>query len=48
MYLWYKTHPDFGEFPALVFLDHQFGQNLQYKLHPEFWLSSVDFGQSVK
>ena len=34
--------PDFGEFPAWIFSDHQFGQNLQYKTHPEFWLLSVD------
>ena len=41
-------HPDFGEFPALIFSDHQFGQNLQYKAHPEFWLLSVNCWQSVK
>ena len=40
--LLYKTHPDFGEFPARIFSDRQFGQNLQYKTHPEFWLLSVD------
>ena len=37
-------HPDFGEFPARINSDHQFGQNLQNTLQPEFWrwVSFVD------
>ena len=43
-----RRPPDFGEFPARIFSDHQFSQNLQYKTHPEFWLLSVDCWQSAK
>ena len=32
---------DFGEYPAQIFPDNQFFQNLQYKMHPKFWASIV-------
>ena len=37
-----------GEFSAWIFSDHQFGQNLWYKAHPEFWLRFALFqGQTL-